>query len=66
MGFRVPKGCERLEAPFSNFVVTKTLKHQKMVGQQWRVDGAAPKAKNMVSLFEFFLSPDGAFEDINR
>tara|TARA_Y100000590_G_scaffold242938_1_gene273046 strand:- start:715 stop:2997 length:2283 start_codon:yes stop_codon:yes gene_type:complete len=27
MGFRVPKGCERLEAPFSNFVVTKKGPH---------------------------------------
>jgi len=62
MGFRIPKGCERLEKPLSNFVVTK--KGPKDSDFTDTITWAAPEnqIKNILpeSLSKYFLL-DGEF-----
>ena len=62
MGFRIPKGCERLEAPFSNFVVTKKGPHDTDFSDTIRWATPENQVKDILpqSLSKYFLL-DGEF-----
>ena len=62
MGFRIPKGCERLEAPLSNFVVTKKGPHDTDFTDtlQWGTPENMVKEILPESLSKYFLL-DGEF-----
>ncbi|MBT5170895.1 MAG: AAA family ATPase [Candidatus Nitrosopelagicus sp.] len=62
MGFRIPKGCERLESPFSNFVVTKKGPHDTDFTDTIRFATPENMVKEILpaSLSKYFLL-DGEF-----
>ncbi|RZD45668.1 MAG: hypothetical protein CXT78_04980 [Thaumarchaeota archaeon] len=62
MGFRIPKGCERLDKPFSNFVVTKKGPHNSDFTDTIRWTTPENQVKDILpeSLSKYFLL-DGEF-----